>query len=287
MTSYSAVVLYYRHGPSVADTLSRLLAQSSPPVEVVVVDNDSGDGVIEGLRAGFPTVRFLALAANVGYGGGMNRGQEALTVPVAWTLYLTHEVAMSPTCVEELIKAGEASVPRASAVGPRLYRGRSHELWSAGGRVTATGAVRHRSRVPDGASIDWLDGACVLVSDVVRAESGGWSEEFFLYWEDVEFSLRIASVGPVLCAEAAYAEQETATTPVYFAARNRLLCWRLRRKTLLLVASVVHLLGVLVVRDWLVNRDFVSARVRLVGMVHGFNGALDTDLGRVRETRRR
>ncbi|BDZ47753.1 glycosyltransferase [Naasia aerilata] len=57
MSTYSAVVLYYRHGPAVAETLRHLLAQTLPPTEVVVVDNCSSDGVLDALASEFPLCR--------------------------------------------------------------------------------------------------------------------------------------------------------------------------------------------------------------------------------------
>ncbi|BDZ47754.1 hypothetical protein GCM10025866_36630 [Naasia aerilata] len=213
----------------------------------------------------------------------MNRGREALTRPVEWTLYLTHEVRLAPDCVEELIAAGEACSPAAGQVGPRLYRSGSGALWSTGGRITATGSARHRLRAAEDGRAAWLDGACVLVSEEVRRQVGGWSERFFLYWEDVEYSLRIGESRPVICANLASAEQDTGMTPIYYGARNRILLWRMRRRPLLVSTSLVRLLAVVVLRDWLWNRDYRSAHVRAVGLRHGFSEALAKGLGQVRE----
>ena len=45
--------------------------------EIIVVDNGSTDGSAEFLRERFPTVRVLALAKNLGFGGGSNEGFKA------------------------------------------------------------------------------------------------------------------------------------------------------------------------------------------------------------------
>ncbi len=48
-----------------------------PGSEVIVVDNGSTDGSAEWIRANYPAVRVLALAENLGFGGGSNEGFRA------------------------------------------------------------------------------------------------------------------------------------------------------------------------------------------------------------------
>jgi GT2 family glycosyltransferase/glycosyltransferase involved in cell wall biosynthesis len=45
-----------------------------PGSEIIVVDNGSGDGSAEWVRANYPEVRVLALPKNLGFGGGSNAG---------------------------------------------------------------------------------------------------------------------------------------------------------------------------------------------------------------------
>jgi GT2 family glycosyltransferase len=41
----------------------------------------------------------------------------------------------------------------------------------------------------------WLSGACLLVGRAVWLELGGFDEDYFLYWEDVDLCIRAASRG--------------------------------------------------------------------------------------------
>lgn len=55
--------------PSVVKALG-----ANPGNEIIIVDNASADGSVEFLREHFPAVRVLALAENLGFGGGSNAG---------------------------------------------------------------------------------------------------------------------------------------------------------------------------------------------------------------------
>jgi len=61
--------LLEKYLPSVIEAVS-----ANPENEIIVVDNGSTDGSAEFLKSAFPTVKVVALAANLGFGGGSNEG---------------------------------------------------------------------------------------------------------------------------------------------------------------------------------------------------------------------
>jgi O-antigen biosynthesis protein len=64
--------LLEKYLPSVVEALA-----GNPENEIVVVDNGSADGSAEYVRAAFPQVKLVALAENLGFGGGSNAGFRA------------------------------------------------------------------------------------------------------------------------------------------------------------------------------------------------------------------
>jgi len=64
--------LLAKYLPSVVAALA-----GNPGNEIVVVDNGSTDGSVEFVRSTFPHVKLLALATNLGFGGGSNAGFRA------------------------------------------------------------------------------------------------------------------------------------------------------------------------------------------------------------------
>ena len=70
-TSVSAIVAVYNGERFIADALASILAQTTPPDEVVVVDDGSTDGT-GAVVARFPGVRCLRRDANGGQASALN-----------------------------------------------------------------------------------------------------------------------------------------------------------------------------------------------------------------------
>jgi len=282
--SYSVVVLYYRLGLEFKETLSSLLLQTTSPTEVIVVDNASNDGVLRIISKDFGQIRFVTAPSNLGYAGGMNFGYSELSADVEFVLFMTHEVDMDRSCVETMLSETQL-YPLASQLGPVLERTGTREVWSSGGQLQRNGGVSHRTIGEPLKTTAWLDGACTLIRTSAFETVGGWDTRFYLYWEDVDISLRLSEIGPVQCVPGATARQETGTAPVYFAIRNRILLWKIRKSRANLVMSLFHALAQLVVKDRFGATPMrrVIARARIRGLIDGFSGRLSKDQFHVRE----
>ena len=77
-TVLTAVVLNWRTLEQTVEAVSALVADGVPAARIVVVDNASGDGSAERLRAELPDGPLLALDENVGFARGNNLGAAAL-----------------------------------------------------------------------------------------------------------------------------------------------------------------------------------------------------------------
>lgn len=78
----SAVVPVFRDAARAGQAARALLAQEMPPgalLEVILVDDGSGDGTVEELRTFEPAVRVLALPQNQGRSGARNAGVSVAT----------------------------------------------------------------------------------------------------------------------------------------------------------------------------------------------------------------
>lgn len=272
-TAYSAVILYFCSPKTICATVESVINQVHPPSEIVIVDNhscDELDQVLQGSRLK-NKVQVVRTPRNLGYGGGMNWGVSKLSPSARNILFLTHEVRLAADCsrglLQGLVDYGFA------ATGPKLLLPDGRP-WSIGGTAGCTGDAWHRDiRADSPAACDWLDGAAIMVPKGTFVQAGGFDESFFLYWEDVEFGLRLRSSSgrPVACIQSVFAHQDTQLTPAYYYARNRLLLWRRRETWPKFVSSVVALVLYKNFRD-ILRLDWAQVCERCKAVRHGLTG---------------
>ncbi len=271
--SYVAIVLYYRAGPVVWDTLRDLQRQSLVPKEVILVDNGSGDGVCEKMPADVEA-RLVTSGKNLGYSGGMALGVAHVTQQTAWVLLSTHEVRLPENCLRQLVD--EANTAGAAQAGPAVLDSASGAVWSLGGSLTRSGKTTHEPNLRQGGTatrrVTWLEGCFHLIRrDLIREEL--FDTRYFLYWDDVDISTQLSVAGPILCVPTAQCTQGTSGQITYFASRNRVAYW-LKQNRRPLVASAIVGAVLRAFRATLRARDLDSAKSHLVGALDGLTGRL-------------
>src|SRR5690349_7993927 len=96
--------------------LESVFGSSSPPLDVIVVDNASADGSADAVRKRFPAVRLIANTVNPGYAHGNN--QAIREARGAYILLLNPDVILPPDCLEKAVRFMEER-PDAGAIGVR------------------------------------------------------------------------------------------------------------------------------------------------------------------------
>jgi GT2 family glycosyltransferase len=207
MADVAVVVLTYDGLPWVERALDSVRGH-----ETVVVDHGSTDGTLELVRERFPEVRVVE-QANLGFGGGNNRGIAETDAP--WVLLLNSDAWFADEDGLDRLLARAHERPRAAVVGPRLRNPDGSVQRSVRGFPTLWGlateylflrklAPRSRLLNPlyaggfDHASereADYLYGACLLVRRAAVDEVGGLDEDFFMFSEETEWSWRFRAAG--------------------------------------------------------------------------------------------
>jgi N-acetylglucosaminyl-diphospho-decaprenol L-rhamnosyltransferase len=166
------------------------------PVPVVVVDNhktdaDSAAVARVAARHGWD---LRAQPANVGFGAGMNIGAAAaFGLGAEVLLLLNPDAVVTAEVVEQLRLAAMAD--RDALITPLLLRP-DGSVWFRGGLISlpAGGLRRHPGTIPD-RHAEWLTGACLALHRDLWNRLGGFDEDYFLYWEDVDLSHRCDRLG--------------------------------------------------------------------------------------------
>jgi len=204
------VTVTYSPGEQLEGFLSSLGRATTRPVDVVLADNGSTDGMPEAAVAGHPNVRLLRTGGNIGYGAAVNAGLAGLTE--GYAVVANPDVCFAPGAIDELLAAARRW-PRAATLGPairtpegelypsardlpRLSTGIGHALlgwiWAAN---PWTARYRREREEPRERTAGWLSGSCLLVDVEAFWSVGGFDPGFFMYFEDVDLAARLARAG--------------------------------------------------------------------------------------------
>lgn len=177
-------------------------------LDVVVVDNASGDDTVARLRAEVPEVTVIESGENRGFGAANNLGMSELVgdLPAAdFFLLINTDAFVSAGTVDALVRR-MAAEPGLGVCGPKL-RNQDGTLqrscfgfptprlawlenlglgrWAPGNRVSHEAPAR----------VDFVSGACMLVRRTAYEATGGFDEDFFMYSEETDWQRRMTDSG--------------------------------------------------------------------------------------------
>lgn len=193
MTSSAVVVVNFGASELLEANLTPLGA-GDRGFAVVVVDNHSSDA--ERTRVTDLAGRWgwdLVPQENTGFGAGMNAGvAHALAAGAERLVLLNPDVTAGPDVLAALL-THVASRPN-DVVAPRQERADGRPGFARGTLDPRTGATRTREPL-DPSLETWLSGACLALSADLWARVGGFAEEYFMYWEDLDLCHRARVAG--------------------------------------------------------------------------------------------
>lgn len=162
-------------------------------VEVLVVDNASADGTVEWLKRAWPRVRILSNDCNEGFARPNNVAAHQATGK--WLALVNNDMKLDEAWLREMLGAleGETQVCAAS----RILDWEGKKLDFDGSAIAFTGhglQPAHGMKIPPAAEKEPIPFACggaMLIRRDVFLEVGGFDEDYFAYYEDVDLGWRL------------------------------------------------------------------------------------------------
>lgn len=219
--------------------LASLLKNSYSHHKVIVLDNNSTDGSVGAIEAGFPEVEVIQLTENLGYAGNNNVGIEAAMAQGAdWVFVLNEDTILAPDCLDRLVRVGESD-DQIGVVGPMVYHHDEPDvIQSAGGKLGRNWDSLHLAQnEPDRGQfdkphvVDWISGCAIMVRRAVIEQIGMIDARYFYYWEETEWCLRAGRSGwkimhvpqAKIWHKGVQRDYRPKPSVTYYATRNRLL----------------------------------------------------------------
>jgi GT2 family glycosyltransferase/glycosyltransferase involved in cell wall biosynthesis len=172
-----------------------------PPnrLELIVVDNDSGDGQAEQIAQACPTARVIQSGANLGFAGGCNLGVDSATGQ--YVAFLNNDARPGRCWISAAVEAMESD-PTICAVASKVLDWDGDKVDYVDGSLTwfGMGYKREAERPDDGSyevarDVLFGTGAAFFISASTYREVGGFDERFFMFYEDVDLGWRLNLLG--------------------------------------------------------------------------------------------
>lgn len=196
------------------------IAHNGFDYRVIVVDNGSKEPLSfnKAFLKNNPKVDLLRSESNLGFSGGNNLGiQHAIDhYDSDYYLLLNSDTIVTKDFLQELVKMMKSD-PRIGLAASKVYFHRGYEyfensyteaekhhvLWYVGGRIDWTNLLSYhigidevdRGHFDNETETDYATGCVMMISREVIERVGRLDDRFFLYSEDVDFSLRVREAG--------------------------------------------------------------------------------------------
>jgi N-acetylglucosaminyl-diphospho-decaprenol L-rhamnosyltransferase len=213
--SIAIILLNYRTPELAVDCLASLAGQVEPDMQVVVVDNASGDGSADRIEqfvkeSGYGDwIKVVRSPVNGGFAAGNNIGIRAVDADAY--ILLNSDTIVRQGAIAALREAMRQR-PDAGIIGPRLedrdgtpqvsaFRSptpTTELLRSARTGVLTRFFKRHDVVMPvtdEPMEADWIAFACVLIRREVVDKIGLLDDGYFMYFEDVDYCNRAREAG--------------------------------------------------------------------------------------------
>jgi GT2 family glycosyltransferase len=213
----SIIILNWNDKKVIADCLRSIYKGTNAlDFEVIVSDNGSTDTSVEMIHREFPQTRVIENGANLRFAKGNNAAIAASRGE--YVLILNPDTIIHRGSLEKFVTFADQH-PEAGAFGCRVlnpdgsYQESGRPFPTLRGDWIAAFFLRPLAHLSSWfiadryigwngdtvRTVDWQSGCCLLVRSQLLTQIGGFDEQFFYYYEDVDLCFRVWKAGyPIL-----------------------------------------------------------------------------------------
>jgi GT2 family glycosyltransferase len=187
------IIVNYNSGDYIIDCIDSIMQSQNIRPYIIVVDNASRDNSLESCKLQFPNLTYIYNSHNIGFAAGANIGARlALEKGASTVTFCNPDAVLEKTCANLLIST--ITSRNIDILSPVIYKENTNDIWFSGGHISFSKMkTTHTNPLPTTdliTDIDYITGCVMTVSADVFNKIGLFDENFFLYYEDADFSLR-------------------------------------------------------------------------------------------------
>ena len=180
--------------------------------EVIVVDNASLEEGVDSLRKGYPAIQIVRSSTNLGFAGANNLGFRHASGE--YLLFLNPDTKLVGPAIDTMIQCAR-QLPDVGIVGCKLL---NHDLSVSTTSMQRFPTILNQLLSLESLQLRWpgcplwnlsplfagstrpvtvevIPGACMLLKRSVFAQAGMFSEEYFMYAEDLDLNYQVNRLG--------------------------------------------------------------------------------------------
>ncbi len=199
MPAISIVIATFNSERYIEACLRSIFNQDCLDLEVIVVDNGSGDSTIELIRRGYPGVILIKNSENRGASSARNQGIRASSAD--WILSLDCDAVLKRNLVSEVLKATEDLPYDVGALQPKTFNHDDSVIYSCGIHLSwlrrfydLGRGEKDNGRFVGVGNIFGASSSCALyrrkMLEDIKEKTGYFDERFFFLVEDVDLAWR-------------------------------------------------------------------------------------------------
>ncbi len=207
MLTVSAVIPHAGGLEILRECLDSLAGTTGVELEIVIVDNGSGENPVEWGIGRFSNAQVLRYECKLGFAAACNRGVEA--AKGEFVFLFNNDAVAEPGAIFALVK-GMVSDPTIAAAQPKILWYGDPRLFdyssACGGMIDRYGIPFARGRMFETLEEDhgqydqptevfWGAGAALMLKRDLYLEAGGLEEPFFAHMEEIDLLWRLQLMG--------------------------------------------------------------------------------------------
>jgi GT2 family glycosyltransferase len=262
----SIITINYKQSAVTNDLLKSLNHVKAPSFEVIVVDNASGNDDHKKIDTSYSFVKLVVSEKNLGFAGGNNLGYKHASGE--YILLLNNDTEVEPDFMLPMIELFKSN-PRIGAMSPKIrYFYQPDTIQYAGFSPINILTLRMHAwgfkEIDNGQhdkirQTDFAHGCAMMAPRRVIEHVGVMCDEYFLYYEEHDWSTRIRKAGYIIMYQPqslvlhkeSISVQKDSPLKTYYINRNRIFFMRRNFKGMKKLIPSLYLLLISIPKNFL------------------------------------